>query len=81
MGRFFVGAKSQRRPTLEGQLAELMIPSLTLMVLAGIWGWMRAARRGGTRADRWQFAAAHGIPAFLLGLILMTIAAHLGYFD
>lgn len=56
-----------------------MIPALILGVLAGYFGWQRAARRGGTPADRWQFAAAHGIPAFLAAVILMTIAARMGW--
>jgi len=57
-----------------------MIPALGLMVIAGAIGWRRAASRGGNRADRWQYAAAHGIPAFLIGMILMTVAGRLGWF-
>lgn len=56
-----------------------MIPAVILMVLAGALGWRRAAKRGGTTADRWQYAAAHGIPAFLVVLILMTLANKLGW--
>ena len=40
-------------------------------------GWMRAARRGGKTADRLQYALAHGIPAALLALILVTLAVRL----
>ena len=58
---------------------DLMIPALVLMVLAGAVGWHRAGKRGGTTADRFQYAAAHGIPAFLAVLILMTIAGRMGW--
>ena len=30
-------------------------------VLGALLGWQRAARRGGDRLDRLQYAAAHGI--------------------
>ena len=35
--------------------------------------------RGGTVADRLQYAMAHGIPAFLVGLVGMVAAIHLGW--
>lgn len=41
-------------------------------------GWARAARRGGKLADRLQYAAAHGVAGFLLGLIVLVIAGRLG---
>ena len=56
-----------------------MIPALILMTLAAAIGWHRAGKRGGTKADRWQYAVAHAIPAFLVTMILMTIAGHLGW--
>lgn len=53
-----------------------------LMALAaGLLGWRRAARRGGTRGDRWQYAAAHAFPTFLVVMILLTIGGHLGLFE
>ena len=42
-------------------------------------GWMRAARRGGTTPDRIQYALAHGIPAALVMLVAVTIAARMGW--
>ena len=42
-------------------------------------GWQRAKRRGGHRGDRLQYAAAHGIPGFLISLILITLLARMGY--
>ena len=56
-----------------------MAVALILLALGGAVGWFRAARRGGTTADRMQYAAAHGLPAFLLGMIAMTVAGHLGW--
>ena len=46
-----------------------MVPAFILALLAGLLGWARATRRGGNRADRWQYAFAHGIPMFLVGMI------------
>ena len=44
-------------------------------VLGCLLGWSRAARRGGTLADRLQYALAHGIPAALVTLgVLIAIA-------
>ncbi len=56
-----------------------MVPALILFALFAIIGWMRAARRGGNRADKLQFAAAHGFAAFLIGMIAMTVIGHIGW--
>lgn len=42
-------------------------------------GWWRASQRGGTRADKVQYALAHGIPAALLGLILTVLGLNMGW--
>lgn len=55
-----------------------MVIALILMVIAGYVGWRRAARRKGGTADRLQYAAAHGIPAFLIGMVVMTLARNYG---
>lgn len=55
-----------------------MLVAFLLAVAAGTIGWRRAAKRGGKRADCIQFALAHGIPAFLITLIVMTLAANFG---
>ena len=39
-------------------------------VLGAALGWYRAARRGGNRLDKLQYAAAHGLAFMLLALIL-----------
>ena len=38
-------------------------------------GWFRAAKRGGTAADKTQYALAHGIPAALVALVIVVIFA------
>ncbi len=38
------------------------------MILGAVVGWMRAARRGGSRADKVQYALAHAIFFAILGL-------------
>lgn len=56
-----------------------MLVALILGIVSATIGWRRAARRGGSRADCLQYAAAHGIPAFLVSMILMTVALNMGY--
>ena len=40
-------------------------------------GWRRAAKRGGERLDKIQYAAAHGIGFALLALAIAVLADHL----
>ena len=56
----------------------IFVLALLFLVAAG-FGWQRAARRGGTTADRAQYALAHAIPAFLIGLIVVVAAANFGW--
>ena len=56
-----------------------MVVALILGLAGAALGWTRAGRRGGSTADRLQYAAAHGLPAFLVGMILMVIAGNLGF--
>ena len=51
---------------------------LAAFVLGCLVGWLRAARRGGTTADRLQYALAHGIPAGLAAVVLVTLGIRLG---
>jgi hypothetical protein len=46
--------------------------------LGALLGWQRAARRGGDRRDRLQYAAAHGILFLLLTLAALVAAGRLG---
>lgn len=56
-----------------------MVVALILFAIFAMIGWRRAERRGGKTADKLQFAMAHGIPAFLAGMIFMVAAATLGW--
>lgn len=55
-----------------------MIIVLAFVVCAVI-GWRRAARQGGTRGDRVQYALAHGIPGALVGLALTLFVVQMGW--
>ncbi len=52
---------------------------LAAFILGCLIGWYRAAQRGGSFADRVQYALAHGIPialvtlAGLIGLAWLTV--------
>jgi len=46
-------------------------------VAGGALGWARAARRGGTTADRLQYALAHGLAA-TVGMAALALVA--GFF-
>ena len=43
-------------------------------LLGGLLGWNRAAKRGGSTADKLQYGVTHGI-AFLLAALLVTLLA------
>ncbi|MEL6218831.1 MAG: hypothetical protein AAFR79_10245 [Pseudomonadota bacterium] len=57
----------------------MLLLAMTFVLFAAL-GWRRAARRGGTRGDRIQYALAHAIPATLAMLAIQTIALRLGLF-
>lgn len=43
-------------------------------------GWWRASKRSSETLDKLQYAAGHGLAAFLLVLALITIADRAGVF-
>jgi phosphate/sulfate permease len=51
---------------------------LLAFVLGALFGWQRAARRGGDRLDRLQYAAVHGIIFVLVALVALVLAQFLG---
>ena len=54
-----------------------MIPIIALF--AGFFiGWRRAASRGGVRADKWQFAIAHGVGFALIAFIITLVLVRMG---
>jgi hypothetical protein len=56
-----------------------MVVALILFAVFAMIGWRRAERRGGSTADKLQYAMAHGIPAFLVGMVVMVAAASFGW--
>ena len=50
---------------------------LAAFILGCLIGWYRAAKRGGTIADRVQYALAHGIPIALVTLAGLIAVAWL----
>jgi hypothetical protein len=47
-------------------------------LIAGFaFGWMRAARRGGNRLDRTQYALAHAILFGIIGLVVTIVIARM----
>ena len=55
-----------------------MLVGIAFVLGCGL-GWSRAARRGGGVPDRIQYALAHGIPAALITLVAVTVAARMGW--
>jgi len=53
--------------------------AIALFLLGAVIGWLRATRRGGTTADKVQYALAHGIPAFLLGVVVVVVLLRSGW--
>lgn len=51
---------------------------LVAILLGALTGWTRAARLGGSRADRLQYAAAMGFAFAALGVFLTIILARMG---
>lgn len=47
-------------------------------VAGAAFGWMRAAKRGGNRLDKLQYAGAHGIAFAIAGLALGILIVRLG---
>ena len=46
-------------------------------LLGALIGWMRAAKRGGARADKLQYAAAHAMGLAVLGLFLTVLISRM----
>lgn len=48
------------------------------LILGAAIGWRRAAKRGGTLADKLQYAAAHGMALAVLGIFLTLFIGRMG---
>ncbi|MBD9525250.1 MULTISPECIES: hypothetical protein [Paracoccus] len=46
---------------------------IAALILGALIGWRRAARLGGARFDRMQYAAAHALGLAVLGLFLTVL--------
>lgn len=44
-----------------------------------VLGWIRAGKAGGKTADKAQYAAAHGLAGFILGLVITVIVDWQGW--
>lgn len=56
-----------------------MLPIASL-IFGFALGWVRAARRGGKTADRWQYAIAHALGFGLLGFLAAIVIVRIGLF-
>lgn len=54
-----------------------MLPLIGL-IFGLVFGWVRAARRGGGMADRFQYAIGHGLAFGLASFALALIIVKLG---
>ena len=52
--------------------------AVAFFIIAFAIGWARAVSRNGTLADKFQWGAAHGIPAGLVGLGLAIALSRAG---
>lgn len=48
------------------------------LIIGGLLGWFRAAKRDGNRADKLQYAAAHAIIFAIVALFTTLILGMLG---
>ncbi|MGF1551165.1 MAG: hypothetical protein ACFBWO_01530 [Paracoccaceae bacterium] len=55
-----------------------MVLGLLFLIAGFALGWVRAGRRGGTRADRVQMGLAHGIPLGVVGFAIAITTVNLG---
>ncbi len=47
-------------------------------IIGAIFGWKRAAKRGGVTADKLQYATSHGIAFLLVGYFIALFMARMG---
>ncbi|MBB4626038.1 MULTISPECIES: hypothetical protein [Paracoccus] len=51
---------------------------IAAFILGAAIGWMRAAKAGGSRADKLQYAAAHALALTVLGIFLTVFVSRMG---
>lgn len=55
--------------------------ALIALIAGAVFGWVRAARRGGTMGDRALYAVGHGIAFGLAAFAIGILIVHTGLFD
>ncbi|SMO52181.1 hypothetical protein [Paracoccus laeviglucosivorans] len=51
---------------------------IAALLIGAVIGWFRAARMGGGRSDKLQYAAAHAMGLAVLGLFLTVFLTRMG---
>ena len=51
---------------------------IACLILGAAIGWMRAAKVGGTTADKLQYAAAHGLALAVVGIFVTILITRMG---
>jgi flagellar motor component MotA len=51
---------------------------IAAFILGAAIGWMRAAKAGGSRADKLQYAVAHALALTVLGIFLTVFVSRMG---
>ncbi|SIP87841.1 hypothetical protein [Paracoccus thiocyanatus] len=51
---------------------------IAAFILGAAIGWRRAAKAGGSRADKLQYAVAHALALGVLGMFLTIVLSRLG---
>ncbi|MCJ1902557.1 hypothetical protein MR829_19580 [Paracoccus versutus] len=67
-------------PLDRGAGAGYALPMIVIaaFLIGAAIGWMRAAKAGGSRADKLQYAAAHALALTVLGLFLTILLSRMG---
>lgn len=52
--------------------------SIIAFFIGAALGWLRATKRGGTRLDQFQYAAAHGLIFTIVAIVLSVLSHRIG---
>ncbi|MDT1063269.1 hypothetical protein RM190_15440 [Paracoccus sp. CPCC 101403] len=50
---------------------------IAALILGALIGWWRASRLGGTRPDKFQYAAAHALGFAVIGIFLTVLVSRM----
>ena len=51
---------------------------IACLTIGAVIGWVRAANQGGKLADKLQYAAAHAMALFVLGIFMTVFLGRMG---